>query len=592
MQWAPGLLGWVAALCLGLPVTGFAGIAQLVERGRTTTCQSLPAPNVYCQTHLRYSFILSPELESRPHVIIVSNFRGRPLFQVNGRSLSVSTTTPTDQVIRGVSPIRVPLDPTFLIAGPNELEFILDSTAVLGPYPGEIFVAEVNEADRIYRRLYATQVAFAHVSDGLVFALVLVAAGIALVVAQPLIYGCFIAAGLSFLASSVVNLLPFALPSTIATLLNYSTFIGMTLLTPMLLIALNYRIPGWLWGLCAALPTAMYIVLFTVDDHLTVRATTQIVWVSTLLMALYGLILGLRRGRSFIISNAIWIVLGMLIVGYALGRIDGMTSLEILIEPVNNLAFLVTVLALGVFLVRRFLRDFADVSRQESLLNRAVAKAQDEIRVQTETQQQQRDVIARQTERHRLMTDLHDGVAGHLLSISALAGSAAGPERLETIQRVAKSAIVDLRLIVDSLDEYSGELLACLRQFRAHVAQLMRGTGMQVEWMLSPALIPGPISQESALNLVRILQEMIHNAIRHSGGSRIQIDVTPLGTDAVRIRCRDDGRLGMDHTSLREGTGIGNMRLRAERIGADLAVRVSDAGGVEITLRLYLARLM
>lgn len=163
MQWAPGLLGWVAALCLGLPVTGFAGIAQLVERGRTTTCQSLPAPNVYCQTHLRYSFILSPELESRPHVIIVSNFRGRPLFQVNGRSLSVSTTTPTDQVIRGVSPIRVPLDPTFLIAGPNELEFILDSTAVLGPYPGEIFVAEVNEADRIYRRLYATQVAFAHV---------------------------------------------------------------------------------------------------------------------------------------------------------------------------------------------------------------------------------------------------------------------------------------------------------------------------------------------------------------------------------------------------------------------------------------------
>lgn len=592
MQWAPCFLGWVAALCLGLPLTGFAGVAQLVERGRTTTCQSLPAPHVYCQTHLRYSFILSPELESRPHVIIVSNFRGRPLFQVNGRSLAISTTTPTDQVIRGVSPIRVPLDPRFLMAGPNELEFILDSTAILGPYPGEIFVAEISEADRIYRRLYATQVAFARVSDGLVFALVLVAAGIALVVAQPLIYGCFIAAGLSFLASSVVNLLPFALPSTIATVLNYSTFIGVILLTPMLLLASNYRIPVWLWGLCGALPTAMYIVLFTVDDHLTVRTTTQIVWAMTLLMALYGLILGVRRGRSFIISNAIWIVLGVLIVGYALGRIDGMSSLETLIEPVNNLAFLTTVLALGVFLVRRFLRDFADVSRQESLLNLAVARAQDEIRLQTETQQQQRDVIARQAERHRLMTDLHDGVAGHLLSISALAGSAAGPERLNTIQRVAKSAIVDLRLIVDSLDEYSGELLACLRQFRARVDQLMRGTGMQVEWVLSPALTPAPISQESALNLVRILQEMIHNAIRHSGGSRIQIDIAPAESESVCIRCRDDGQLGSDQMNLREGTGIRNMRLRAERIGADLEVCVSDIGGVEIILRLHLAQLI
>jgi signal transduction histidine kinase len=190
------------------------------------------------------------------------------------------------------------------------------------------------------------------------------------------------------------------------------------------------------------------------------------------------------------------------------------------------------------------------------------------------------------------MTDLHDGVAGHLLSISALAGSAAGPERLDTIQRAAKSAIVDLRLIVESLDEYSGELLACLTQFRGRVDQLMRGTGMQVEWALSPALIPAPISQESALNLVRILQEMIHNAIRHSGGSRIQIDIAPAESESVCIRCRDDGQLGSDQMNLREGTGIRNMRLRAERSGADLEVCVCDTGGVEIILRLHLAQLI
>ncbi|NDC89490.1 MAG: hypothetical protein EB075_11940, partial [Bacteroidetes bacterium] len=582
----PGLLGLWVALCLALPKPGYAGIAQLVERGRTTTCQSLPAPHVYCQTHLRYSFVLRPKLESRPHVIIVSNFRGNPLFQVNGRSLSVSTTTPTDQVVRGVTPIRVPITPAFLKTGANELEFILDSTAVLGPYPGDILVAEVTEADRTYRRLYATQVALARVSDGLVFALVLVAAGISLVVAKPIIYLCFIAVGLSFLASSVVNLLPFALPSTVATLLNYSTFIGTILFAPMVLLASNYRIPAWLWGLCLALPMSMYVGLFTVDDHLTLRKATLLLWVLTLLMALYGLTLAIFRGRSFILSNAIWIVLGVIVVGYALGRIDGMTSLDILIEPVNNYAFLTAVLALGAFLVRRFLRDFVDVIRQEHRLKDAVAMAQDEIRVQTETQQHQRDVIARQTERDRLMTDLHDGVAGHLLSISALAGSAEALDRLDTIQRVAKSAIVDLRLIVDSLDEYSGELLACLTQFRRRVDQLMGGTGMQVEWALSPALIPAPISQESALNLVRILQEMIHNAIRHSGGSRIQIDVMPAGSESVRIRCRDDGRLGPEQTSLREGTGIRNMRSRAERLGVDLEVCVSDAGGVEITLRL------
>ena len=84
-------------------------------------------------------------------------------------------------------------------------------------------------------------------------------------------------------------------------------------------------------------------------------------------------------------------------------------------------------------------------------------------------------------------------------------------------------------------------------------------------------------------HVLRIIQEAVLNAARHSGAGRVRVEAT---AGRARITVRDTGRGGVQ---ARDGSfGLRSMRRRAEELGAGLHI-VSDAGGTAVVLDLPLA---
>ena len=77
-----------------------------------------------------------------------------------------------------------------------------------------------------------------------------------------------------------------------------------------------------------------------------------------------------------------------------------------------------------------------------------------------------------------------------------------------------------------------------------------------------------------ALNVLRVLQEAVTNAVRHSGAELIRVVLQDVPQGIV-LKVMDDG-VGMN--SSRPGRGLDNMRVRAHEIGSTLEIESSHHG--------------
>jgi signal transduction histidine kinase len=114
--------------------------------------------------------------------------------------------------------------------------------------------------------------------------------------------------------------------------------------------------------------------------------------------------------------------------------------------------------------------------------------------------------------------------------------------------------------------------------------QMTAGTAVQGEVRLQGKLVRLPATLE--MNLLRIGQEALTNAIKHAAPQSILIE---LGYEARRVRLRisDDGR-GFDAGSpMAESSGtfgLIGMRERAEQIGGHLTIKSAPGQGTEIEI--------
>src|SRR5262249_21825229 len=101
--------------------------------------------------------------------------------------------------------------------------------------------------------------------------------------------------------------------------------------------------------------------------------------------------------------------------------------------------------------------------------------------------------------------------------------------------------------------------------------------------------------QERALNPIvleesfSIGREALLNALAHSGGLKVEIEIT-YDPRHFRLRIRDDGH-GIDPEILRKGGrsdhwGLQGMRERARKIGAELELWSRPGAGTEVELRV------
>jgi signal transduction histidine kinase len=259
-----------------------------------------------------------------------------------------------------------------------------------------------------------------------------------------------------------------------------------------------------------------------------------------------------------------------------------------------RLSYSAMLVAIGAGLTWRFARALNRVDGFAAHLVIQLREAEEKLKASFAREQEQARAVALARERTRLMRDLHDGLGGQLVSIVALSerGEAGAP-----VGDAARAALKDLRTVIDSLDDIGGDLMLALGSWRERAAAQLRPHDIAMDWKVSP---PGlPVHPElrpwHVIQIVRLLDEAVTNAVKHAEASRITVSIKTLtdtsGGACGSITVADDGKgfaLAADGGAIdarAAARGLRNMKSRAARCGAALDLN-SGPGGTSVTLTL------
>jgi signal transduction histidine kinase len=170
---------------------------------------------------------------------------------------------------------------------------------------------------------------------------------------------------------------------------------------------------------------------------------------------------------------------------------------------------------------------------------------------------------------------MHDGIGGQLTSLLARVRSRGiTPEQMEG---ELTNGLAELRLMVDSLDASDGPLADALAVLRSRVRTQSEAAGMALDWVQSGDLDGIVADPTWVLNLNRLIQEAATNAVRHSGGTRLGVEVGMPDDRRVAVAVRDDGT-GFDRDRVRPGRGLSNLAFRAAQMGGSVRFERGEAG--------------
>ena len=181
-------------------------------------------------------------------------------------------------------------------------------------------------------------------------------------------------------------------------------------------------------------------------------------------------------------------------------------------------------------------------------------------------------------ERRRVARDLHDDLGAKLLT------ALTRPD-LEETRRAIRDAIGEMRGVVAGLSGERADLGAVLANLRHETAARLEAAGIELEWPLLDDVEEMEIDHRSGKSLASAHRELVSNVIRHSGASRVWVDVSvrPGWLDMV---VRDDGdgaRPAGDERDAADrapGFGLNNLRRRVEELGGRCAIGHDGSGWV------------
>lgn len=343
-----------------------------------------------------------------------------------------------------------------------------------------------------------------------------------------------------------------------------------------------------LGGLYATVTGALVITLWLGEGAAAARGLAFISAFSLLCYTLVAMARHWWHQRSVghglvVVGLAALVVAGAHDLGMVVGWVN--TGHWAFITPAFTLLLLAHTAAVTVYVVRSLQR--AEEANEE--LERAIAAKSRELEHSYALLRESERASARAQERARLTRELHDGLGAHL--ITALRGVERGSLGGSALAQTLQESIDELRLLMDSTD-LGPSLLDALMAWRHRWEPRLQALDLALEWSVDPALDRLELGSETTLQLMRILQEAVTNALRHARGRRITVraQATAGPSTALVLEVSDDGQGYTPPAPGHPGRGLNNMHQRAQRLGGHLTVaRVAppDSGTcVRLTLPL------
>ena len=196
----------------------------------------------------------------------------------------------------------------------------------------------------------------------------------------------------------------------------------------------------------------------------------------------------------------------------------------------------------------------------------------------------------REAERRRLARDLHDGVLQDLSYTTAAMGlimlEAEGTgleEELQSAIDAARGASQGLRAAVNDLrleDERDRPFTDVVQSLVQRNRAMARGCEISLE--VGERFPSAPLG-DAGTEVLRVIQEALTNARRHSGARNVWVSLQVEGNELV-AEVSDDGRgFGPDTAS---GVGLSSMSERAAAIGGNVEIESAVGQGTRVHLRV------
>lgn len=279
-------------------------------------------------------------------------------------------------------------------------------------------------------------------------------------------------------------------------------------------------------------------------------------------------------------ANALYLIVtffALAAIIHDIAFLFGFSNNGIIISNIGTAFFFFMV---ATFYLVRLSTEKIELASHQSILENALRGLEDDLRKNFEENQILiREKVANQ-ELSRINSELHDGIMTNISMIQALSEKASASRNL-SINLLSKSIISEIRVLLMLRESKNTTLLMALSEIKRQLVDPAELMGVRFVWETKGLLYGPHLSRELILDIVRIIQEALQNALFRAN-SKFIIFKGELDIDGS-IKLYLENREGKSFKKNSEkGFGIKNMFVRANKNNIELSLDGTSDGAILI----------
>jgi PAS domain S-box-containing protein len=197
-------------------------------------------------------------------------------------------------------------------------------------------------------------------------------------------------------------------------------------------------------------------------------------------------------------------------------------------------------------------------------------------------------IEAQEQERTRIGRELHDDVNQRLAMLATeleqLRNNPSEVEnRVRKLLHETNEISNDVEALSHELHSSKLEYLGVVAGIRSWCTEFGERQNIEIDFRSDVTIV---LPFEIGVCLFRVLQEALHNIVKHSGVKRVDVRLTEH-SNQIHLRVSDSGK-GFDLESTMQGKGLGltSMRERVRLVNGTIAIESKPMGGTTIEVRV------
>ena len=199
-------------------------------------------------------------------------------------------------------------------------------------------------------------------------------------------------------------------------------------------------------------------------------------------------------------------------------------------------------------------------------------------------------IQSQEQERARIGRELHDDINQRLailaVDLDNLQNNPLETEhRVQAVRQQISQISDDVQALSHELHSSKLEYLGVIGGIKSWCKEFGERQGIEINFKGN---VSSPIPSEIGVTLFRILQEGLHNAVKHSGAKIIDVQITEQSNE-VQLTISDAGK-GFDVEAAKQGSGLGlaSMEERVRLVNGKMTLESKPMTGTSIRVAVYL----